>query len=176
MKHTLKQSVQKGFTLIELMLVVAVIGILAVIAIPQYSNYVATSQIAEGNSLVQGTKTPMITAYSMGACIKNDTAVNLQITTSTVPLSLDLSGKYVASSTLSGTPAAVNANSGTETSTGCVIDVLFKNATPVAGVLQGKVIRFDLKQRPGAFRLVCLKNSSSTATTVNDKFLSSTCE
>jgi type IV pilus assembly protein PilA len=58
------KSLQKGFTLIELMIVIAIIGILAAIAIPAYQNYTIRAQVTEGLNLADGWKTSISEYYA----------------------------------------------------------------------------------------------------------------
>ena len=53
----MKRSIQKGFTLIELMIVVAIIGILAAVALPAYQDYTIRAKVTEGIVLASGLKT-----------------------------------------------------------------------------------------------------------------------
>ncbi|KPK11559.1 MAG: hypothetical protein AMJ68_05470 [Acidithiobacillales bacterium SG8_45] len=60
------KTLQKGFTLIELMIVVAIIGILAAIAVPAYQDYTIKSKVSETGSLMAATKTALDVANSEG--------------------------------------------------------------------------------------------------------------
>ncbi|MDD2777020.1 MAG: pilin [Gallionella sp.] len=81
------KALQQGFTLIELMIVVAIIGILAAVAIPAYGDYTARAQAAEAMTLLDGLKTPMTEAFTTDG------------TWDVTSVSAVLSGKYVASVT-----------------------------------------------------------------------------
>jgi len=86
------KTLQKGFTLIELMIVVAIIGILAAIAVPAYQDYSLRSKASEASSLMGATKTAIEVAYSDGYQL-NDLPGRASLSMSN---SASYKGRYVA--------------------------------------------------------------------------------
>jgi type IV pilus assembly protein PilA len=114
----MSNRVQKGFTLIELMIVVAIIGILAAIAIPAYQDYTTRAQVSEGLNLAGAAKAAVAESYANNG----DWPVNNAI--AGLGVAADIKGKYVDS-------VAVAQNQ---------ITITFRNAAPVAQGLRGDTL------------------------------------
>jgi len=85
------RSLAGGFTLIELMIVVAIVGILTSIAIPAYQRYTIRAQVAEGLNLMDGMKTKIVEAFNNSGAAPADRAA-LGLT----PIPTDTQGSYVS--------------------------------------------------------------------------------
>ena len=83
------KTVQKGFTLIELMIVVAIIGILAAIAMPAYQDYTMRAQVTEGMNLAGDLKVAVAEVYAVNG--------SWPISNASVGVTATKSGKYVSS-------------------------------------------------------------------------------
>lgn len=103
------RTIHSGFTLIELMIVVAIIGILAAVAIPAYSDYTGRAQVTESIVLMSGLKTPMAEFFA-------DKGYWPSTATLTSELGGTVSGKYVQTITSDG-GATATAGSVTLTAT-----------------------------------------------------------
>ena len=141
------KNVQKGFTLIELMIVVAIIAILAAIAIPAYQDYLIRTQVSEGAVLTDGAKTAISEFYSnTGKFPPANGSAGLAIPAS-------INGKYVTKVDVSATAGQIVATFGNEANK----------------AITGATFVLSARTSTGSVAWSCTKS------TVNPKYLPTSC-
>ncbi|HIF0385975.1 TPA: pilin [Neisseria meningitidis] len=160
-------TLQKGFTLIELMIVIAIVGILAAVALPAYQDYTARAQVSEAILLAEGQKSAVTEYYlNHGEWPANNSSAGVASTPS------DIKGKYVQKVEVAkGVITAQMASSG------------------VNNEIKGKKLSLWAKRQNGSVKWFCgqpvtrdannTANDEVTAATdnngINTKHLPSTC-
>ncbi|EMU3862642.1 pilin, partial [Neisseria gonorrhoeae] len=125
-------TLQKGFTLIELMIVIAIVGILAAVALPAYQDYTARAQVSEAILLAEGQKSAVTEYYlNHGKWPKDNTSAG-------VASSSSIKGKYVEK---------VEVNNGVVTAT--------MKSDGVNKEIQGKRLSLWAKREDGSVKWFC---------------------
>ena len=152
----MKKQLQKGFTLIELMIVVAIIGILASIALPAYQDYIARSQVPESVTLLDGAKINIETDVATEGAFPADSAA-------LALMGVKLAGKYGAV-----TVSSASADTGT-------IAYTFK-ATGVNSQIAGTLVEYVRTSVSGVGTWVCNGKLGTGGATLPVKFSPKGCD
>ncbi|MCL5714838.1 pilin [Neisseria meningitidis] len=147
-------TLQKGFTLIELMIVIAIVGILAAVALPAYQDYTARAQVSEAILLAEGQKSAVTEYYlNHGTWPSNNSSAG-------VASSADIKGKYVQS---------VEVKNGVVTAT--------MLSTGVNKEIQGKKLSLWAKRQAGSVKWFCglpVTRADNAANDANDAVTAAT--
>ncbi|EPJ0855728.1 pilin, partial [Neisseria gonorrhoeae] len=138
-------TLQKGFTLIELMIVIAIVGILAAVALPAYQDYTARAQVSEAILLAEGQKSAVTEYYlNHGEWPKDNTSAG-------VASASEIKGKYVKE---------VKVEKGVVTAT--------MASSNVNKEIQGKKLSLWAKRQDGSVKWFCGQPVKRTANAAND--------
>jgi len=130
---------QQGFTLIELMIVIAIIGILAAVAIPAYQDYTARAQVSEGLSLASGLQPNIVDQWTNLGDWSKVTSAN-----GVIPAAASVTGKYVNKVDVTG-----------EAGIGSTITITMKASGSVQAQIGGKKFTLIGTSTGGTIKWTC---------------------
>ena len=143
---------QLGFTLIELMIVVAIIGVLASIAIPQYKNYTARAQVSEALNVLSGVKSELAERYAFSGNFGTGKDEGMEELVSQT--------RYIQSVDYFYREDDV------------AIGIAMRDEAPVSKDIRGKRLRIELIADEGSIKWSCM---SAKQNGIDEKYLPGSC-
>ncbi|BFM06248.1 pilin [Halioxenophilus aromaticivorans] len=149
----MKQQAQAGFTLIELMIVVAIIGILAAVALPAYQDYTARSQVSEAVTLASGLKATVSEIYATEGTFDEADSEDKGL-----PAAADVKGNYVQE---------------VEVTNGVIVALMASSG--IGEQIQDKTLTLSPSTTAGSITWVCGGASKDSTNGIADKYLPAEC-